>query len=260
MELIDTHCHLDLPVFDHDREQVLGRAVKRGVKRIIVPGINAAGWPRLLTLCQSHAALYPALGLHPLWIERHRAADLVELEARLAQRQALAVGEIGLDFYVKDLDRHRQAQLFERQLAIAVCANLPVLLHVRKAHEPVLAALRRIRPRGGIAHAFNGSLQQAEQYLDLGFKLGFGGMLTYERSHKLHRLAQQLPPQALVLETDAPDMSGASHRGERNSPEYLPDHLAALARWRDQDLPTLAAATTVNACAALGLTPPGNLP
>ena len=132
-------------------------------------------------------------------------------------------------------------------------ADLPVLLHVRKSHDQVLATLRRMRVRGGIAHAFNGSLQQARQYLDLGFKLGFGGTLTYARSSRIRALAKALPLEAIVLETDAPDIPVAAHRGERNSPEYLPDCLQALAEVRDADAELLAAQTTRNACAVLYL-------
>jgi TatD DNase family protein len=165
----------------------------------------------------------------------------------------VAVGEIGLDYFVADLDRDRQRGFFSAQLAIARDADLPVLLHVRKAHDQVLAALKLGDVRGGIAHAFNGSLPQARQYIDLGFKLGFGGMLTYERSRKLRALAHALPLSAIVLETDAPDMTVARHRGGRNSPEYLPDCLTALAEVRAEDPREVAAQTTRNAREVLRL-------
>ncbi|UCC55199.1 MAG: TatD family hydrolase, partial [Gammaproteobacteria bacterium] len=185
---------------------------------------------------------------------KHSDADLALLEARLARQRPVAVGEIGLDFYRKDPDRVRQQALFEAQLVMARDAGLPVILHVRKAHDQVLATLKRIRVRGGTAHAFNGSLQQAQRYIELGFKLGFGGMLTYDRSAKLRALAQTLPAEAIVLETDAPDMVVAQHRGERNSPEYLPDCLVALATVRDEPLAAVAARTTENAREVFGIT------
>jgi TatD DNase family protein len=253
MGIVDTHCHLDVSAFDPDREQVLTNARRSGVSAIVVPGIHAAGWPGLLALCGRHVDLHPALGLHPVYLEHHRQADLAELEQRLARDRPLAVGEIGVDFFVPELDRERQLRLFEAQLALARDAGLPVLLHIRKAHDQVLAALRRIRVVGGIAHAFNGSLQQAERFIELGFCLGFGGMLTFERSTRLRRLARELPLEALVLETDAPDMTVAAHRGERNSPEYLPDCLAALAEARDADPVEIAAATSANARKVLAL-------
>jgi TatD DNase family protein len=256
--LIDTHCHLDVADFDADRGRVLARCRAQGVRDIVVPAIDRAGWPRLLALCADDAMLHPALGLHPVFMDRHADADLPALEAALAEQQPLAVGEFGLDFALAQAAaaRERQRSLCAAQLAIAAAAGLPVLLHVRKAHEDMLGLLRSAGVPGGIAHAFNGSLAQAHRYLDLGFKLGFGGMLTFARSAKLRRLAADLPLQAIVLETDAPDLTVASHRYQRNSPEYLPEVLAALAEVRGADPAALAAATTDNARAVLRLPAP----
>lgn len=253
MELIDTHCHLDAAEFDADRGAVLDQARARGVCGIVVPGVSTGGWPGLREFCAGGHGLYPAYGLHPVYLDRHRPADLAALETWLAREDAVAVGEIGLDFHVPGLDRARQQALFEAQLQLARAAGLPVLLHVRKAHDQVLATLKRIRVRGGIAHAFNGSLQQAAQYRDLGFKFGFGGMLTFERSRRLRALARALQPEDLVLETDAPDMAVMQHRGERNSPAYLPYCLAALAEVRGETPEALAQRTTANARAVLAL-------
>jgi len=253
MELIDSHCHLDVSGFDADRQAVLARARNNAVVGIVVPGIQASGWKALLALCNDDAGLYPALGLHPVFLEQHKSADLQLLEAELVIQQPVAIGEIGLDFQVDGLDRDRQQQLFETQLAIARAADLPVILHVRKAHDQVLATLQRNPVRGGICHAFNGSLQQASKYSDLGFRFGFGGMLTYERSTRLRTLARALPLDALVLETDAPDMAVSRHRGERNSPEYLPYCLAALAGVRDADPDEVARVTTANVREVLSL-------
>lgn len=253
MELIDTHCHLDVPEFDPDRQAVLARARAAGVTTLVNPGIHADEWPRLIELAAAAPGVHYALGLHPVYLQRHRDADLDRLERLLAETAPLAVGEIGLDFHLRELDRARQQQLFEAQLTIARDAGLPVILHVRKAHDQVLQALKRIRVQGGIAHAFNGSLQQAQQYLDLGFRFGFGGMLTFERSRKLRQLAAALPLESIVLETDAPDLTVAAHRGERNSPEYLPDCLAALAGVRGIAPEDAARATSANARAVLGL-------
>lgn len=253
MELIDSHCHIDVADFDADRREVLQKCRELGVTRMVVPAVLAATWDSLLQLCTQEPGLYPALGLHPVFLDQHQDQDLSHLERYVAQQHPVAIGEIGLDFYIAELDRQRQQHLFDAQLEIARTADLPVILHVRKAHDQVLHSLRRIRVRGGICHAFNGSLQQAHQYLELGFKLGFGGMLTFERSHKLHQLARELPLEALVLETDAPDMTVASHRGERNSPEYLPECLTALATLRDENPAQVAAQTCANVCAVLNL-------
>lgn len=253
MELIDTHCHIDVAEFDADRDAVLARARAAGVTRMVVPAVTVDGWGFLTDLCRREPGLLPALGLHPVYVDRHRDTDVDALAEWVEREHPVAIGEIGLDYFVAGLDRERQQRLFEAQLTVARDCRLPVVLHVRKAHDAMLATLKRIRVTGGIAHAFNGSLPQAAQYIDLGFKLGFGGMLTYERSSKLRRLAQALPLEALVLETDAPDMTVAAHRGERNSPEYLPDCLQALAAVRDELPEHVAERTTRNAVEVLGL-------
>lgn len=254
MQLIDTHCHLDVSDFDADRDAVIERCHAAGVDQIVNPGIHAGEWSQLIGLARQQEEVYHALGMHPVYLDRHRDGDLQQLETLIAETRPVAVGEIGLDFYIDDPDHDRQQQLFEAQLNLAREADLPVILHVRKAHDQVLQALKRLRlSRGGIAHAFNGSLQQAQQYMDLGFRFGFGGMLTFERSRKLRQLAAELPLESIVLETDAPDLTVAAHRGERNSPEYLPDCLAALAEVRELDPADVAAATTANARAAFGL-------
>ncbi len=254
MELFDSHCHLDVSEFDADRDAVLARARAAGVTRMVVPAVDAAGWPALLELCRREQGLYPALGLHPIYIDSHRDEDIDALRRLVAAERPVAIGEIGLDFFVKGLDRERQQWLFERQLQIAAEFQLPVLLHVRKAHDQVLTTLRKMKfPHGGIAHAFNGSLPQAGQYLELGFKFGFGGMLTYERSSKLQALAAELPLDSLVLETDAPDMSPADHHGRRNSPEYLPEVLRVLAQLRGMGEAQLAPQLLANTCALLRL-------
>jgi TatD DNase family protein len=253
MELVDTHCHLDVEAFDADRRQVLERSRQQGVRRMVVPAVDSAHWPGLIQLCHLQQGLFPALGLHPVYLHAHKPGDISALETEIEKQRPVAVGEIGLDYFARELDREKQQALFEAQLEVARNAGLPVILHVRKAHDQVLSTLRRIRAKGGTAHAFNGSIQQAWQYIGMGFKLGFGGMLTYQRSTRIRRLAKELPVDALVLETDAPDMVVAAHRGERNSPEYLPHCLRALADVRDEDAEFLAHQTTLNACSVFSL-------
>lgn len=253
MELIDTHCHIDVADFDPDRAQVLERAQEQGVGKLVVPAVDAATWDRLLALCHEYEALLPALGLHPVYMARHRLEDVKALEERVGRERPVAIGEIGLDFFIDDPDRRGQERLLEAQLCVARDAGLPVLLHIRKAHDHVLKLLRRVRPPGGICHAFNGSLQQAGQFIDLGFRLGFGGVITFDRARKIRALAAQLPLTSLVLETDAPDLPPASHRNERNSPEYLPEVLRMLAQLREEDPAEIATCTTANAREVLGL-------
>lgn len=247
MNIIDTHCHLDVADFDPDRDDVLNRCREKNISKIIVPAIQASGWNKLIDLCVKENGLYPALGLHPVFIQQHHDNDLEQLEALIQTARPVAIGEIGLDYYLKDLDPALQIHFFEAQLKLAVKYDLPVILHTRKAHDPVLQLLKKYKVKGGFSHAFNGSLQQAQQYIDLGFKLGFGGTLTYKNSNKIHKLAKSLPLEAIVLETDAPDMVVESHRGERNSPEYIVESLAALAQIRNEDIDVIAEQTSVNA-------------
>ena len=169
MKLIDTHCHLDFPEFDTDRNDVLKSCRAQGIDRILVPAVSRNNWQRVIDLCKTESGLFPAIGMHPLFLAEHTEDDLQALETLLAKETVIAIGEIGLDFYLPDLDPKQQQALFERQLEIAAHLQLPVLLHVRKAHEQVLRTLKRIQVPGGIAHAFNGSLEQARQYLALGF-------------------------------------------------------------------------------------------
>ena len=247
MDIIDTHCHLDVADFDADRNEVLHQCRLQGINRIVIPAIQAKTWHNVLDLCESEKGLYPALGLHPVFINEHQTNDINKLEQLLETASPVAIGEIGLDFYIKELDQQQQTHLFEAQLQVAKNHNLPVILHVRKAHDQVLQLLKKYKVQGGFSHAFNGSLQQANQYIELGFKLGFGGTLTYENSTKIHTLAKSLPLEAIVLETDAPDMVVESHRGQRNSPEYIMECLTALAKIRNEDVSVIAKQTTQNA-------------
>jgi len=251
--LIDTHCHIDVEEFAADRGEVVARARAAGVVAQVVPGVVQPGWVHLLEVCRRYPGLYPALGMHPVYLDVHRPEHLDELKALVTRERPVAIGEIGLDHFVPGLDLAAQQALFEAQLKIARDADLPVILHVRKAIDPILATLRRIRVKGGIAHAFNGSRQQAEQFIGLGFKLGFGGVATFERAQRIRRLVHELPLEAVVLETDAPDLAPAWYKGERNSPEYLPGILDVIATLRGESPARVAAQTTANACAVFGL-------
>jgi TatD DNase family protein len=253
MELFDTHCHIDLEAFAADRAEVLADARAAGVRDLLVPAVQRRTWPALLALCAQDAHLHPALGLHPVFLEQHRIGDLRALADRIDADRPVAVGEIGLDWHLKDLDRERQQRLLEGQLEIAEHFVLPVALHVRKAHDTMLGTLARYRLCGGFCHAFNGSLQQAARYREMGFCLGFGGMLTFERSRHLRRLVVAVPIDAIVLETDAPDMTVASHQYQRNSPAYLPEVLETMARLRGMSEAELAQVTRANAHRVLGL-------
>lgn len=252
--LVDTHCHLDAAEFDPDRDEVHARARAAGVAVMVVPAISAANFAPVLATCRRYPGCLPALGLHPMYIGEHRPEHLDALRQAIAAEKPVAVGEIGLDYFVPELDPATQEYYFVEQLKIARDHELPVLLHVRRAVDEVLKGLRRVKVTGGIAHAFSGSRQQAEEFIKLGFKLGFGGAFTYSRANRLRTLAAELPLESIVLETDAPDIPPAFLApGARNSPEYLPriaEELATLRGMRPEDL---AEAATRNAQAVLGM-------
>ena len=257
--IIDSHCHLDFAAFDKDRTHVIKSCESLGVTDIVIPGITAATWEHLLTLCDNHVSspnslsLHCALGMHPVFLTHHLEQHITQLDSILSKKNVVAVGEIGLDFFIAELNQATQTDLFEQQLVLAKKHDLPVILHTRKSHDKTLALLKKHQIKGGIAHAFNGSMQQAKSYIDLGFKLGFGGMLTFKRSRKLRQLAKDLPLEAIVLETDSPDMTVEQHRGERNSPEYLPYVLTALAEIRPETAHSIATITSNNTRSVLAL-------
>lgn len=257
MHLIDTHTHLDFPDFDTDRSAVLARSRATGVREMVLLGVYQANWQRLWELALSDPALYAAFGMHPVYLRQHQPAHLGELHdllQRLSGHPKLcAVGEIGLDYFLPELAQDAQQTLFEAQLKLAAEFELPVLLHVRRAHAATIATLKRQRlKRGGIVHAFAGSLEEAREYLKLGFKLGLGGAATWPQARRLRKVIAQLPLEAIVLETDAPDMAPAMHPQQRNSPEYLAEICALLAVLLNTSNSELAAASTRNALQVFG--------
>lgn len=254
---IDTHTHLDFPDFDIDRDAVLADCEQMGVRRILLMGVTAGNWDRVWSLASTDRRLYAAFGLHPVFLDQHQPADLALLRERLARHaddpRCCAVGEFGLDYFIEQADRERQQRLFEPQLELAVDFQLPSLLHVRRAHAPVIAALKRFKPeRGGIVHAFSGSLEEAQEYIRLGFKLGLGGAATWPQAKRMHKVIPQLPADSLVLETDSPDMAPAFRAYQRNSPQNLPQICAELAALRRETPEQLARQCLNNTCELFG--------
>jgi TatD DNase family protein len=245
--------HIDDASFDGDRAQVLACAAEAGVRQMVVPGIDAASWPRIAALCRRHAGLFPAYGLHPLFLAQHRPEHLGLLRERLADGSAVALGEIGLDFYVEELDRSLQQHYFEAQLALALELKLPVIVHARRAMEEVALALRVFPGLRGVVHSFAGSAQQAERLYEMGFMLGIGGPITYPRAKRLRRLIADMPIEYLLLETDAPDQPNAGRQGTRNEPVRMLETLRTVAELRGESPEAIAAATTANACRLFGL-------
>lgn len=260
----DTHCHLDAPEFDTDRDAVVARARAAGVSRLVIPAVAVAHFEATRTLAHRHGFAY-ALGIHPLYVDRADDADLERLDQALVDARddprLVAVGEIGLDHFVPGLDRARQERFYVEQLKLARRHGLPVILHVRRSADALLKQLRRITVPGGIAHAFNGSAQQALAFVGLGLRLGFGGAATFERALQIRELARSLPLEALVVETDAPDIpphwlyrtAGQRAAGDisRNEPAELPRIGAVLASLRGMPPDEFALATSANARAAL---------
>lgn len=251
--LIDSHCHLDAPEFNADRAAVIARAQAAGVVAQVIPAVRAADFAALRALCAAHAGLYPAYGLHPCYIDEHLDAHLEEVDAYLRGADAVAVGECGLDFFSGEWDPERQQRVFAAQLDLALRHDLPLILHARRATEAVLLALKARPGLRGVVHSYSGSAEQARELDKLGFKLGFGGPLTYERAQRLRRLVAELPLSQILIESDAPDQPNADRRGQRNEPAFLGSVLAQLAAIRGLPAAELAAITCENARQLFGL-------
>jgi TatD DNase family protein len=244
--LIDSHCHLDVSEFDDDRSDVLARSRAAGITGILVPAIDRASWTAIAGLARAEAGIYPAYGLHPMFLDRHQDADLGALGEWITQHPCLAIGECGLDFHVEGLDAARQLQILRPQLELAAERELPVILHARRALDPLLAEVRRFPGLRGIVHSFSGSAEQARQWGGRGFLLGIGGPVTYPRAARLRRVVAELPGEQLVLETDAPDQPLCGHQGERNEPARLLGVLETVASLRATTTELLAAETSRN--------------
>ena len=246
--IVDTHCHLDDPEFDRDREAVVARAVAAGVVAQVVPAIDFSTWGKTRDACRTAPGLYPAYGLHPLLLDRHREEHLRELAAWIERERPKAIGECGLDYFVDGLDPDTQRFYFRRQLELAREFDLPVIVHARRAFEEAIAELRRLPGLRGVVHSWAGSEEQARQLFSMGFCLGLGGPVTYERARRIRRVATGMPLEFLLLETDAPDQPDSGRRGERNEPAQLLAVLECIARLRGVEAGEIARATTANAC------------
>ena len=247
--MFDTHSHLDAPEFDADRGAVLERARAAGVHFQLVPAIAQRNWQAIAQLCTQHDGLLPAYGLHPLYQSEHRPEHLSALRDWLKEHPAAALGEIGLDFYPGVSEHTAQTEFFHAQLALARDFDLPVVLHARRAVDPVLHALKKFGVRRGVLHSFAGSLQQAEALIKQGMLLGLGGPLTYPRANRLRQIAQQLPLEHLLVETDSPDQPLCGFQGQRNEPERLLRVISTLAELRGSSVLAVERQTDANALA-----------
>lgn len=250
--LIDTHCHLDAAEFSDRQTEILHAALAAGVGYLVIPSVERGNFADVKKICEQYPNCFPAYGIHPLYTDSATPEDLKVLRDYLQAHRPVAIGEIGLDFFIENQDITKQTYFFIEQLKLARELDLPVLLHTRRATDTVLKHLRQIRVKGGIAHAFSGSRVQAEEFIKLGFKLGFGGTMTYDRATRIRDLAANLPMCSIVLETDAPDIPPAFiARGAPNKPEYLARIAQILAELRRISLAEVAQATTENALHAL---------
>ena len=259
---IDTHCHLDAPEFARTLPQVIEAALEKNVQAILLPAVKAGDCQQVCELATQYGQQIPGLvytlGIHPLYTNQAQESDIALLEKEvsnsLSDSRFVGIGEIGLDYFVEGLDPHKQEYFFNAQLDLAQKFQLPVILHVRRSQDAILKALRRHKIPSGIAHAFNGSFQQAEQFIDLGFKLGFGGAATYERALQIRRLLAELPLDSVLTETDAPDIPPAWLREEHiafNEPAFLPRIAKELAAIRGLSEIDFAAAVWRNAMQVL---------
>jgi TatD DNase family protein len=245
-QLIDAHSHFDDASFDVDRPQALARAHQAGVQQQIIPAIKAAWWPRLKQLCQDYTGLHPSYGLHPMFLADHQDDHIEKLSEWLASEKPVAVGECGLDFFIKNPQVERQQQIFEAQLGLAQKHDLPVIIHARRSVEEVINTLRRFPDVQGMLHSYSGSEQQAHRLIEMGFYLSFGGPVSYDRAKRLRQLAASLPLESLLLETDSPDQPDSQHRGQRNEPAYLPLILDLFSQLRRQPPEEIAMQTRLN--------------
>src|SRR5918993_887377 len=228
MRLFDSHSHIDVPEFDADRDDVVDRAQAAGVLAQIVPAVDRATWPHLRDVCAARPGLHPAYGLHPTFLDLHRPEHLVELRTWLERERPCAIGECGLDFYVEGLDLAWQREIFQAHLVLAKEFDLPLVVHARRAFEETILAMRRVGGLRGVVHSFAGSEAQAEQLLDMGFLLGIGGPVTYDRAKRIRRVVAGMPLEGLLLETDSPDQPNAGRRGERDEPARMVDVLHVI--------------------------------
>jgi TatD DNase family protein len=259
---IDTHCHLDAPEFSSSLAEIIAAAREKEVRAILLPAVKVADTQHVQFLVSQYSNEIPGLvytlGIHPLYTNQAHETDLnllgEQISKALTDPRFVGVGEIGLDYFVEGLDPHKQEYFFRAQLDLAEQFELPVILHVRRSQDAVLKALRRRKIPGGIAHAFNGSFQQAEQFIELGFKLGFGGAATYERALQIRRLVKELPLESIVTETDAPDIPPAWLKAENlafNEPAFLPKIAKELAVIRGVNDLEFASSVWRNAMQAL---------
>jgi TatD DNase family protein len=255
MLLFDSHCHFDFEIFDHDRELVWQTCNQSGIRCLLIPGVAPDQWKIAADIVRAHAGIFIGVGLHPWWLNKSLSLDITEsylaalkrdLNENISLERCVAIGECGLDAFIQTPLRLQQ-QVLAVHLQLASETSLPLIIHCRKAHNELLAQLQKYKlPAGGVIHAFSGSYELAMRYWLMGFRLGIGGTITYERANKTRDAVKRLPLESILLETDAPDMPLQGKQGKRNSPECILDIAQTLADIRSEPLEKIAAQTTLN--------------
>jgi len=246
--LIDTHIHFDDDRFDHDRDTVFNNAIASGINEMVIPATTQQRWEKIFTLAEQYPNVHPSAGLHPIFIAEHTHEHLELLETTLANTNCVAVGECGLDRFFKNLDYTKQQTFFAHQIELAIKFKLPLIIHARNAVQDVTLALKSASNQTtGVIHSYNGSLQQAEHLIDLGYLLSFGGAVTYQRATRLREIVKALPLNKIMVETDAPHQPDQSHTGKRNEPAYLNAVVTAIAEIKNITPETLAESSNSNA-------------
>lgn len=248
ISIIDTHIHFDDERFDSDRNRIYASAVDAGVSRMIIPATTRAKWNKIFSLSSEYKNIHPTAGLHPVFINEHCDDDLQLLDSALQNNNCVAVGECGLDRFVDNPDLKKQIHFFTQQIELAATHKLPLIIHARNAVEDVTLAIKSAgRNSCGVVHSYNGSLQQAHQLIDLGFLLSFGGAITYNRATRLRKLIRELPLDAIMVETDAPDQPTQSCAGKRNEPARLPEVVSAIAEIKELEQEEIIHSSNANA-------------
>lgn len=246
LSLIDSHCHLDDDRLNNNREALIAAARDVGIEQFIVPATTQQRWPLLRQLQLNYDDIHIAYGYHPMFMAEHKHADINKLESDISEHNAIAVGECGLDFFASSIDEQEQKKLFEQQLSVAKNMSLPCIVHSRKSLDIVISMLRKKQLVGGVLHSFSGSLQQAQQLNDLGFKLGIAATVCFDRAKKLQAIVKAVGLEYLLLESDAPDQAGPDYRGQLNQPAYMLSQLNKVAELKQLTIAEVAKQTALN--------------
>ncbi|ODS24807.1 deoxyribonuclease [Candidatus Endobugula sertula] len=248
----DSHCHFDFEVFDDTRRSLWSACLEKNIQQLLIPGIHPKQWLRAQAITEQYPGILMAAGIHPWWLASAVLPETEQWLAALKFPQCVALGECGLDAVI-DLPLEKQQVVFEAHLQMAVEVSMPLIIHVRQAHNETLQLLKRYQPpRGGVIHGFSGSIELAKQYWNQGFHLGIGGSITYPRAHKTRKMVKAMPLASLLIETDSPDMPLSGYQGQPNSPLRIIEIAATLAELRQQSLETITEATTANSCRLFG--------